>query len=521
MGIERTIIHGPPGTGKTFRLVNHYLEHEINILKTNPQKIIYITFSNAAATEARDDKINHNLLYISTMHSLGTRECKMDTKKNLLKNNKRWRVFKNYPNHEAYQNMSFVTTVDPSGNPIYENDHMKIIQYARSKRIDLQESAIQLGKHESVDIDFTIQLEQDLKTFKADTKMIEFSDMIELFIKKKKMENPDSPISEIESVFLDEAQDLNPLQWEMFFYIEKHCKRSYIAGDDDQTIYGFQGAEPNIFVNLQGKFDPQEDSHRVPRKVHKKALEVISQITKENRVNKKWNAREAEGEVLENMYLDEIDFSEGKWMILAQTNKLLEEIGEFFYGLGIRFTGKVNSALPNEVLQAYQTWVKLNNGIRVSNEDAKAVYEQFLKSTAGHVKHGFSSGKTLDHVENVNLQELKDNHGLLVTGSWEQFTIEEDIKNYMKTLLEKKDDLMKDTRIELSTMHGSKGRECENVLVFPDYGTENQFKPYLEAINNPDAQHRLVYVAVTRAKNKLYLMAPLHDEFYTIGGIIE
>ena len=117
-------------------------------------------------------------------------------------------------------------------------------------------------------------------------------------------------------------------------------------------------------------------------------MEVISQITKENRVNKKWNAREAEGEVLENMYLDEIDFSEGKWMILAQTNKLLEEIGEFFYGLGIRFTGKVNSALPNEVLQAYQTWVKLNNGIRVSNEDAKAGYEQFLKSTAGHVKHG-------------------------------------------------------------------------------------------------------------------------------------
>ena len=37
-----------------------------------------------------------------------------------------------------------------------------------------------------------------------------------------------------------------------FFYIEKQCKRSYIAGDDDQTIYGFQGADPNIFVNLQG-----------------------------------------------------------------------------------------------------------------------------------------------------------------------------------------------------------------------------------------------------------------------------
>ena len=514
MGIERTIIHGPPGTGKTFRLVNHHLENEINVLKTDPQKIIYITFSNAAATEARDERINHNLLYVSTMHSLGTRECKMDTKKNLLSGKKKWRIFQNYPNHEAYANISFVTKIDASGNPTYENDHMQIIQYARSKKIDLQESAIQLGKHESVDIDFTIQLEQDLKTFKEHTGMIEFSDMIKLFVDKKKC-------LDIDAVFLDEAQDLNALQWDMFFHIEKQCKRSYIAGDDDQTIYGFQGADPNIFVNLQGKFDPQENSYRVPIKVHKKALEVISQITKENRVNKKWNARDAEGEILPNMYLDEIDFSEGKWMILAQTNKLLDEIGEYFYGLGIRFTGKVNSALPNDILQAYQTWVKLNNGIRVLSEEAKIVYEQFFKSTAGHVKHGFSSGKTLDHVENVTLEELKEKHGLLVTGSWDQFSIEEDIKNYMKTLLEKKDDLMHDTRIELCTMHGSKGRECENVLIFPDYGTENQVKPHQEAINNPDAQHRLVYVAVTRAKNKLYLMAPLHDEFYTIGGIIE
>ena len=136
-------------------------------------------------------------------------------------------------------------------------------------------------------------------------------------------------------------------------------------------------ARKDIFVKLKGNFDPQEDSHRVPRKIHKKALEVISQITKENRVDKKWNARDSEGEVLENMYLDEIDFSEGKWMILAQTNNLLEEIGEYFYGLGIRFTGKVNRALPNEILQAYQTWVKLNNGIRVDKEDAKAVYKQF------------------------------------------------------------------------------------------------------------------------------------------------
>ena len=48
----RTIIPGPPGTGKTWTLVNKYLAKEINDLHTNPTKIIYVTFSNAAADEA-------------------------------------------------------------------------------------------------------------------------------------------------------------------------------------------------------------------------------------------------------------------------------------------------------------------------------------------------------------------------------------------------------------------------------------------------------------------------------------
>ena len=65
----RTIIPGPPGTGKTYRLVNHYLSNEINGLHTNPKKIVYVTFSNAAADEA-NERIKHPLLYISTLHHL-------------------------------------------------------------------------------------------------------------------------------------------------------------------------------------------------------------------------------------------------------------------------------------------------------------------------------------------------------------------------------------------------------------------------------------------------------------------
>ena len=105
------------------------------------------------------------------------------------------------------------------------------------------------------------QIKQDLEDFKRDFTMFEFSDMISQFVKKDKC-------PPLDVVFLDEAQDLSPLQWDMFFYIESRCKRSYIAGDDDQTIYSFQGADPTIFINLEGTLDPQTESRRVPRSVH-------------------------------------------------------------------------------------------------------------------------------------------------------------------------------------------------------------------------------------------------------------
>ena len=102
----------------------------------------------------------------------------------------------------------------------------------------------------------------------------------------------------------------------------------------------------------------------------------------------------------------------------------------------------------------------------------------------------------------MNLEDLKKDHGLLVTGDWEQLHIDEDTKNYMKRLLKNGDTLMKDSRIKLSTMHSSKGKECDNVVLFLDYGTAMQIKPYQEACKDTDSQHRLVFVGITRAKQR-------------------
>ena len=508
MAIVKKIM-GPPGTGKTYRLVNHYLKKELEEYKTNPEKIAYITFSRAAAGEA-EERITElfpevKLKYISTMHAMGMRESNIDANTQLL-TGKKWARFKN--EYLEWQNISFETTVDASGNPRYQNTHLQIIQYSRSKLISIEDATVELQKHHDIDVDTTIQLETDLKSFKEGTNMVEFYDMINKFVEEDRC-------PPLDVIFLDEAQDLSAHQWKCFDYIKSKCKRAYMAGDDDQTIYGFQGADANCFMAQEGERDDQEISRRVPKTVHKEAIKILNQLT--NRIDKKWIPRDAEGAVYPNYTLDEIDFTTGKWMILARTNKLLVNISEHFYSLGIRFKAKTNTRLPNSVVEAYQVWTRLNQGAFVSGEEAQTVY-QYLVVKKGHVARGFSDGKSLQNVKSIDLDKLKQEHGLLIDGDWKQLHIPEQYKEYMQTLLERGDDLMKKPNIELLTLHGSKGRECENICLFPDYGAEGQDEfIYRNAYEDPDPEHRLFFVGVTRAKENLYLMQPTSDYYYTIG----
>ena len=134
MAVIRKKIMGPPGTGKTHRLVNHYLDKVLNDLHTDPQRIVYVTFTTAASLDG-SKKIQTifpgtELLYISTLHSMGSRELGINTKEKLLKG-KKWKQFKNvYP---VYSDINFDTFVNETGAVIHQDKNLQVINFARAK----------------------------------------------------------------------------------------------------------------------------------------------------------------------------------------------------------------------------------------------------------------------------------------------------------------------------------------------------------------------------------------------------
>ena len=492
--MHRTIIPGPPGTGKTHRLME-YLDKELKT--TDPKNILYLAFSRAAVRAAKERAPES--VRVCTMHSLGSQELKIDTSKNLLQNEK-WKGFKNYS--KICADLSFETQINDSGFPQYKNSHMKVIEYARNKKLSLQDSAVELDLHFSVDLWLTEQIYQDLITYKDHTGMVEYSDMISKFVEEDKC-------PPLHAVFLDEAQDLSPLQWDMFFYIEKRAQRSYIAGDDDQTIYTFQGADPSIFINLKGTEDPQIKSRRVPKKIHELAESIFPYMSQ--RLDKKWEPREAEGEVHTDTDFYELDFSKGTWFVLTRTNKMLQPLKDHLYSLNIRFDAKQHDLLSEDMLKAYRSWIRLNKGASIDTKEAENLYK-FFTVKGGQVARGFASGKTFQSLNSVTLEELKAEHGLLVTGGWELLNFPDASKEYIRTIL-KSEDLMKDARIKLSTIHGVKGEEAENVVLFTDL----ERIIYDSALKDSDPEHRTFFVGITRAKEKIFITNQGYEYQYNIG----
>lgn len=121
--------------------------------------------------------------------------------------------------------------------------------------------------------------------------LIDFTDMIEMAYHDVHAA-PGRP----DVGFFDEVQDFTPLELALIRKWGQHMERMVLAGDDDQSIYGFKGASPDAFLNPA---IPDSDkivlsqSWRVPASVHRAAEHWIRQLS--HREEKVYSPRDEEG----------------------------------------------------------------------------------------------------------------------------------------------------------------------------------------------------------------------------------
>ena len=140
--------------------------------------------------------------------------------------------------------------------------------------------------------------------------------------------------------------------------------------------------------------------------------------------------------------------------------------------------------------------------------------EGYIEWTVRKKKNG--QGKTMDeNEEGYYIEECIANHGLQTEDVWyKAFAgLDTETENYIRNMLANKESFKQNPRITLSTIHGAKGGEADNVLLLPDITKSSLDQNDVD----PDELHRLFYVAVTRAKKALHILEPRnYDRAYML-----
>jgi hypothetical protein len=191
---------------------------------------------------------------------------------------------------------------------------------------------------------------------------------------------------------------------------------------------------------------------------------------------------------------------------MAQAGYILNPVAETLKSLGLLYNHKGHRSISARISAAVNGWEQLRKGRSITLEAARDVYSYM--STGTRVKRGFKKLSGLDSDVLLDMNFLQEQCGLLVGDEliWHKALdrLPEEQRVYITALLRRGEKFNAEPRITVSTIHGAKGGEADNVILFTDLSpaADEAFR-----IGNDDV-HRVFYVAVTRAKQNLYIIEP-------------
>ena len=382
------------------------------------------------------------------------------------------------------------TNIKVSDHPV-----LSLINLARTKKNKLRREYNQSRINFSwTEVDY---IANSYLNYKTANNLMDFTDLLMRFNEEAHLILP-----EFKLCFVDEAQDLSPLQWDIAHALDQKSERMYCAGDDDQAIYVWGGADVNHFIHLPGGSETLEQSYRIP--VASTVWQKTSLTVSITASQKTYRPRDKMGSVQRIYDISQLDLSHGSWLIMAHANYMLHPIADSLKRMGYLFMrGHDQRSIPEKMSIAINGWEQLRKGRSIDVGSIKAIYG-FMSGNNILIKRGFKKINEDDDVL-LDMKTLQEHYGLLVGDDviWHEAMdrIPDNDRAYIIAMLRRGERFNAEPRIKLSTIHGTKGGEAENVVVLTDLTRAAQDQ-------QDDELHRTFYVAVTRTLENLYIHEP-------------
>ena len=358
------LIFAGAGSGKT-RVLTHKIAHLIENVGLPPQHILAVTFTNKAAKEMRErignllPHIPSNLIKMGTFHSLCARILRKEIyrlgytagftiydqqdARTLIK-----KIIKelNYNTQQFNPNsiIGFISKL--KNNLILVNEYQSSASGFWEEKVSTiyTEYQNQLKKNNAVDFDDLILL--TIEIFQK------FSEVLEQYQ------------DEHQYILVDEYQDTNAPQFTFIKLLAENNNEICVVGDDDQSIYGWRGADVQNILDFENIFNSSkiyklEQNYRSTQVI----LDAAHAVVKNNKTRspkKLWTENKGGSLITLNEYNDERD--EAK-KIITNIQKQFKD-GRAFNDLVILYRTNAQSRAIEDELRKQGIPYKIIGGVK-------------------------------------------------------------------------------------------------------------------------------------------------------------
>lgn len=532
---------GPPGTGKTTYLRRQF-EQAVQSGKYGPADLYACSLTRAAAYELAARVSNVPDRNIGTLHSHAYRALKFPKIVETTHGLKAWNEWCGVGSWKiGTQHAANPENALPDELAGADTDGVKLMQemgVLRQRMVPMDAWPLRVQR-----------FGRKWEDFKSEMQMKDFTDLIE-----DALERIDA-LEGCRVLFVDEAQDMSKLEFALVRKWGRKCDEFIVVGDPDQNLYEWRGSDPEAFYATDAASERVlEQSYRVPHAVLDVAQRWVEQISNRKPVAYRPTPEHGRTERVGCTYKDpdgliahvQKRLDAPRAVVDGETAMVLASCGYMLLPLIARLR-ELGIPYHNPYRPNFHQWNPLNASRRLLaflrpdpgtyGGDARTwtfgdlrQWSEVLQSKGTFVR-GFKSAVELRCTED-RFRDSQINEPVPFTWLMEQLVDDECREAVFKLDYEwwehrlrhndrkaqqfalsvarrhGADRLLQRPRIIVGTIHSVKGGEADHVYVLPDLSSAGYWGSWRTHTKARNAVVRQFYVAMTRARQSLYLLEP-------------